>query len=67
VENRLIEAENGAWGTSTYLYDPLGERKQKVVGVNTAAPMATDFMLAGGEEIATTLNLRRPGGWSGRV
>ncbi|MGB6744329.1 MAG: RHS repeat-associated core domain-containing protein, partial [Terracidiphilus sp.] len=52
VENRLIEAENGAWGASTYLYDPLGERKQKVVGVNTAAPVATDFVLAGGEEIA---------------
>lgn len=52
VENRLIEAENGAWGTSTYLYDPLGERKQKVVGVSTATPVATDFVLAGSEEIA---------------
>ena len=27
MENWLIEAENGAWGASTYLYDPLGERK----------------------------------------
>jgi hypothetical protein len=26
VENRLIEAENGAWGASTYLSDPLGGR-----------------------------------------
>jgi RHS repeat-associated protein len=52
VENRMVQAENGAWGASSYLYDPLGERKQKVVGVNTAAPVATDFVLAGGEEIA---------------
>jgi len=52
VENRLIEAENGAWGTSTYLYDPPGQRKQKTVGINTTAPVATDFVLAGGEEIA---------------
>jgi RHS repeat-associated protein len=52
VENRMVQAENAAWGTSSYLYDPLGERKQKVVGVNTATPVATDFVLAGGEEIA---------------
>ena len=52
VENRLIAAQNAAWGASTYLYDPLGERKQKVVGVNTFTPVATDFVLAGGEEIA---------------
>jgi RHS repeat-associated protein len=52
VENRMVQAENLAWGASTYLYDPLGERKQKVLGVNTAAPVATDFVLAGGEEIA---------------
>ena len=52
VENRLIEAQNAGWGASTYLYDPLGERKQKVVGVNTVTPVATDFVLAGGEEIA---------------
>jgi len=52
VENRMVQAENGAWGASSYLYDPLGERKQKVVGVNTAAPVATDFVLAGGAEIA---------------
>jgi RHS repeat-associated protein len=48
----MVQAENGAWGASSYLYDPLGERKQKVVGVNTAMPVATDFVLAGGEEIA---------------
>jgi RHS repeat-associated protein len=52
VENRLVQAVNGAWGTSTYLYDPLGQRRQKVVGVDTAMPVATDFVLAGGEEIA---------------
>jgi RHS repeat-associated protein len=52
VENRMVQAENAAWGASTYLYDPLGERKQKVLGVNTATPVATDFVLAGGEEIA---------------
>jgi RHS repeat-associated protein len=52
VENRMVQAENPAWGASTYLYDPLGERKQKVVGVNTVMPVATDFVLAGGEEIA---------------
>jgi RHS repeat-associated protein len=52
VENRLIAAQNTAWGASTYLYDPLGQRKQKVVGVNTAMPVATDFVLAGGAEIA---------------
>ena len=52
VENRMVQAENAAWGASTYLYDPLGQRKQKVVGVNTAMPVATDFVLAGGEEIA---------------
>jgi RHS repeat-associated protein len=52
VENRMVQAENLAWGTSTYLYDPLGQRKQKVVGGNTAMPVATDFVLAGGEEIA---------------
>jgi RHS repeat-associated protein len=52
VENRIVQAENGVWGTSTYLYDPLGHRKQKVVGVNTATSVATDFVLAGGQEIA---------------
>jgi YD repeat-containing protein len=47
VENRLVEAENAAWGTSTYLYDPLGHRKQKTVeGVTTL------LVLAGGQEIA---------------
>jgi len=48
----IFAAQNAAWGTSTYLYDPLGERKQKVVVVNTVMPVATDFVLAGGEEIA---------------
>jgi RHS repeat-associated protein len=52
VENRLIQAVNPVSGTSSYLYDPLGHRKQKVVGVNTVMPVATDFVLAGGEEIA---------------
>jgi RHS repeat-associated protein len=52
AENRMVQAESAAWGMSTYLYDPLGQRKQKVVGVNTAMPVATDFVLAGGAEIA---------------
>jgi RHS repeat-associated protein len=52
VENRMVQAQNAVWGASTYLYDPLGQRKQKVVGVNTFTPVATDFVLAGGEEIA---------------
>jgi RHS repeat-associated protein len=43
----MIQAENAPWGASTYLYDPLGERKEKSV-----AGVATDFVLAGGEEIA---------------
>jgi RHS repeat-associated protein len=47
-----FEAENAAWGMSTYLYDPLGRRKQKVVGAGSAMPVATDFVLAGGKEIA---------------
>ena len=51
VENRMVQAVNAPSGASAYLYDPLGQRKQKVVGVNTAAPVATDFVLAGGEEI----------------
>ena len=36
----------------TRFYDALGQRKQKTVGINTAMPVATDFVLAGGEEIA---------------
>jgi RHS repeat-associated protein len=51
VENRMVQAENATWcpATSpcTYLYDPLGERKQK-----TVSGFATDFVLAGGEEVA---------------
>jgi hypothetical protein len=70
VENRMVQAESASWGTSNYLYDPLGERKQKVVGVNTDMPVATDFVLAGGAEIAdyyeTSATWRltvRGGGW----
>jgi len=46
-----FEAENAAWGMSTYLYDPLGQRRQKQVvqGTNT---VTTQFVLAGGQEIA---------------
>jgi RHS repeat-associated protein len=51
VENRLIEAQNGAWGTSTYRYDPLGQRKQKQV-TSGAWVTTTQFVLAGNEEIA---------------
>jgi YD repeat-containing protein len=49
VENRLIQAQNAGWGTSTYLYDPLGHRKQKSVTVTSSA---TQFVLAGDAEIA---------------
>jgi RHS repeat-associated protein len=51
VENRMVEAENAAWGASQYLYDPLGQRKQKTVGVGSPMPVTTQFVLAGGEEI----------------
>ena len=51
VENRLVEAQNGAWGTSTYRYDPLGQRKQKQV-TSGAWVTTTQFVLAGNEEIA---------------
>jgi RHS repeat-associated protein len=51
VENRLVQAQNAAWGTSTYLYDPLGRRKQKQV-VDGAYTVTTQFVLAGGQEIA---------------
>jgi RHS repeat-associated protein len=51
VENRLVEAQNAAWGTSTYLYDPLGRRKQKQV-VDGSYTVTTQFVLAGGQEIA---------------
>jgi YD repeat-containing protein len=51
VENRLIEAQNAAWGTSTYLYDPLGQRKQKQVASGDWVT-TTQFVLAGGQEIA---------------
>ena len=47
VENRLVQAQNAVWGTSTYLYDPLGHRKQKQVG-----DVVTQFVLVGGQEIA---------------
>ena len=51
VENRLVEAQNAAWGTSTYLYDPLGHRKQKQVASGNWVT-TTQFVLAGGQEIA---------------
>ncbi len=51
VENRMVEAQNAAWGASQYLYDPLGQRKQKTVGVGSPMPVTTQFVLAGGEEI----------------
>jgi YD repeat-containing protein len=51
VENRLFEAQNAAWGTSTYLYDPLGHRKQKQVTSGNWVT-TTQFVLAGGQEIA---------------
>ncbi|HEY6332385.1 MAG TPA: RHS repeat-associated core domain-containing protein, partial [Blastocatellia bacterium] len=47
VENRLIQAQNAISGTSQYLYDPLGHRKQKVLGAVT-----TQFVLAGNDEVA---------------
>ncbi len=47
VENRLIQAQTAGWGTSAYLYDPLGHRKQKQVGGGI-----TQFVLAGEDEIA---------------
>jgi RHS repeat-associated protein len=47
VENRLIQAANSMSGTSQCFYDPLGRRKQKVVGGVT-----TQFVLAGDEEVA---------------
>jgi RHS repeat-associated protein len=47
VENRLTTAQNALSGTSQYLYDPLGHRKQKLV-----SGVATQFVLAGNEEIA---------------
>ena len=46
----MIQASNAAWRGSanpcTYLYDPLGQRKQK-----TVAGVTTQFVLAAGEEI----------------
>jgi len=51
VENRLIQAQNAAWGTSTYLYDPLGHRRQKQVA-SAGYVITTQFVLAGNEEIA---------------
>jgi len=59
VENRLVEAQNGAWGTSTYRYDPLGQRKQKQV-TSGAWVTTTQFVLAGGRRSPTTT------AWAGR-
>ncbi|HUB77547.1 MAG TPA: RHS repeat-associated core domain-containing protein, partial [Bryobacteraceae bacterium] len=50
VENRLIQAQNAMSGTSQYLYDSLGHRKQKQVG--GANGVTTQFVLVGNEEIA---------------
>ena len=51
----MIQASNAAWRGSanpcTYLYDPLGQRKQKTVGVGSPMPVTTQFVLAGGQEI----------------
>jgi RHS repeat-associated protein len=47
VENRMIQAQNALSGTSQYFYDPLGHRKQKVVG-----GVSTQFVLAADQEIA---------------
>ena len=47
VENRLIQAQNSAFGTIQFLYDPLGHRKQKTGGAVT-----TQFVLLGDDEIA---------------
>ena len=51
VENRLVQAVNPTSGTSTYLYDPLGHRKQKQV-TSPGWQVTTQFVLAGGQEIA---------------
>lgn len=34
------------------VYDPLGSRKQKTVGAESNMPVTTQFVLAGGQEIA---------------
>jgi RHS repeat-associated protein len=47
VENRLIKAQNAIRGEIQYLYDPLGQRKQK-----QADGVITQFVLVGSEEIA---------------
>jgi len=47
VENRLVQAQNALSGTSQYLYDPFGRRKQKVVNGVT-----TQFVLVGIDEVA---------------
>ncbi len=47
AENRLVQAQNTLSGTSQYLYDPLGHRKQKLV-----SGVTTQFVLVGDDEIA---------------
>jgi RHS repeat-associated protein len=71
VENRLVQAQN-LITTSQYLYDPLGNRKQKQVQMGGGS-VITQFLVAGGEEIADyncyngtctpwVLTVRGPGG-----
>ena len=47
AENRLIQAQNAQYGLSQYFYDPLGNRKEKIVG-----GAITQFVLLGDQEIA---------------
>ena len=62
VENRVIQAENALSCASaspcTYLYDPLGERKQKTVG-RMRRPTSC---WPGARRSPTTTRPRRPGG-----
>jgi len=71
VENRLVQAQN-LITSSQYLYDPLGNRKQKQVQMG-GGTTTTQFLTPGGEEIADyncysatctpwVLTVRGPGG-----
>jgi RHS repeat-associated protein len=71
VENRLVEAQS-LITASQYLYDPLGNRKQKQVQMG-GGDVVTQFLAPGGEEIADyncysgtctpwVLTVRGPGG-----
>jgi RHS repeat-associated protein len=65
VENRLIQAVSGGV-TTTYLYDPLGHRKQKTVGTTVTQTIfdgddeIADFPSAGASQ--ATLTVRGIGG-----